>query len=129
MPRLQRLSIKLLFVLAVFVYASSAQANNVILPISDIPELINGEAPDDVLRIFLAQEIQRQLDAAGFQNESGVLLTQYEVPAVSQELASFCLIPRPKHVVTDPSTATVTLDNNTQFVLDLPDLKKYHCHR
>ncbi|MEM7283570.1 MAG: alpha/beta hydrolase, partial [Pseudomonadota bacterium] len=46
------------------------------------------------------------------------------VPSIEQQLASFCLIPRPKHVRTEATTAYVSLTDSTQFEFDLTDIKQ-----
>ena len=98
-------------------------ASTVRLPLSDLAQDQTDMAPDDALRRLLASEIEAQLMAAGFENQAGTLLAQYEVPSLEQDLASLCLIPRPKHVRTEPTTAQVTLTEQSRFDFDLEDIR------
>jgi acetyl esterase/lipase len=102
-----------------------ANAQTYVIPFSEIRQAIesSGDSPDAVIRAQLAALIRSELDALGFDVNSGMVFADIPVEAMTEIIETGCNFPRPYEVHTDATTATVTIDDSSGLTLNLDSLQ------
>lgn len=105
--------------------ASAVQAAPVVIPIELLRDASPDASPDASAtpERRLAQLVRAHFDHLGLSIDNGVLFGNFPLEGYQEELVSFCAVPLPKEIQTDPATAQVALDPQGQFVVDVDDLR------
>lgn len=108
-----------------FMVTGSVLAAPIVIPI----ELLRNASPDATPdpnappERRLAELVSAHFEHWGLSVDNGVLFGDVALEAFQEELASFCAVPLPKEIQTDPATARIGLNPEGQFVIDVDDLR------
>lgn len=102
-----------------------ARADTYVIPFTEIRQAVDssGEAPDVVIRAYLAGLIRDELDALGFDVEGGLVLGDIPVEEITEIIETDCNFPRPYVVHTDATMATVTIADSSSLTVNLDSIR------
>jgi len=100
-------------------------AETYVIPFSEIRQAIDtsSDAPDVVIRAYLAGLIRDELNTLGFDVDGGVVLGNIPVEELTQVIETNCNFPRPYVVHTDATTATVTIADSSSLTVNLDSIR------
>jgi acetyl esterase/lipase len=104
---------------------STSGAQTYVIPFSDIRQAVDTSTvpPDEAINAYLAAKLREELDALGFNVDGGLVLDQIPVPEITQEITDKCIILSPYKVHTDPTTATVTIDDSSSLTVNFDTIR------
>ena len=75
----------------------TVRADTYVIPFSEIRQAVDssGDAPDVVIRAYLAGLIRDELDALGFDADGGLIMSDIPVEEINQIIETDCNFPRP----------------------------------
>jgi len=114
-----------LFLTLLLVLPFSVVAETFVIPFSDVRQQIDnsGDDPDAVIRAYLVQLIRDELDAQGFDVDSGLVFSEIPIDAITDVIETDCNFPRPFEIHTDATTALVTLDDSSSLTIALDNIR------
>lgn len=120
-----RIQISCLLLAIAAVLPAPVNADTYVIPFSEIRQAVDssGEAPDVVIRAYLAGLIRDELDTLGFNVNGGVVLGDIPVDEITQVIENDCNFPRPYVVHTDATTATVTITDSSSLTFNLDSIR------
>lgn len=125
MHRQIRFCSRLLLVAFFYMVTASALAAPIVIPIEMLRNASPDATPDPNAppERRLAQLVSAHFEHWGLSIDNGVLFGNVALEAYQEELASFCAVPLPKEIQTDPATARIGLNPEGTFIVDVDDLR------
>lgn len=111
--------------LMLFTWMGAAVAAPIVIPIELLRDVSPNPTPDPNAspEQRLAELVRAHFDHWGLSIENGVLFGNVALEGYQEELASFCAVPLPMEIQTDPATAEIGLHPEGRFVVDVDDLR------
>jgi acetyl esterase/lipase len=102
-----------------------ASADTFVIPFSDIREEIeySGDDPDEAIRAYLIDLIRAELDSQGFNVDADLVFSELSIDEITDTFETDCDFPRPFELHTDPTTATLTLDDSSSLTVVLESIR------
>ena len=111
--------------LAAALFNPPARGETITIPLADLRSTDPAQPanPVDALRQRLIEKLQQQFLKLGLSTQDQLVFGEFPVDGFTQSLADVCPIPLPMAIHADPTTAVVTLFDDSRFTLVLDEIR------